>query len=163
MRHRLTDIFIVLLLVLVTCGCTRNDGDIGDYFGEWRLEKLTADGEALPLYTDGSGVELYLGRFRARSFRLWRCCPVMNMWNIPVHGVKKNDVLELNFSYSDDELGHEPGYRAPAALHLVSDGITRLHIDRFKTIVWCSHISELTMSHIHIIKKTLLTQTLYIQ
>lgn len=41
-------------------------------------------------------------------------------------------MLELNFSYSDDEPGHEPGYRAPAALHLVSDGITRLHIDRFK-------------------------------
>ena len=132
MRHRLTDIFIVLLLVLVTCGCTRNDGDIGDYFGEWRLEKLTADGEALPLYPDGSGVELYTWAFQGKIIQIVEMLPRHEYVEHTGSWREENDVLELNFSYSDDEPGHEPGYRAPAALHLVSEGITRLHMDRFK-------------------------------
>ena len=108
MRHRLTDIFIVLLLVLVTCGCTRNDGDIGDYFGEWRLEKLTADGEALPLYTDGSGVELYTWAFQGKIIQIVEMLPRHEYVEHTGSWREENDVLELNFSYSDDEPGHEP-------------------------------------------------------
>lgn len=51
--HRL---WAALLLTLVTLtvspGCTRNNGDIGDWFGTWRLETITVDGKPDPGYTD---------------------------------------------------------------------------------------------------------------
>ncbi|MDE7387140.1 MAG: lipocalin-like domain-containing protein [Muribaculaceae bacterium] len=45
---RLRDIFMVLTLALVAMtlgGCTHNNGDIGPWFGAWRVESITVDGE----------------------------------------------------------------------------------------------------------------------
>ena len=41
---------LLMVMVALTPGCTRNNGDIGDWFGTWRLEEITVDGEDDPDY-----------------------------------------------------------------------------------------------------------------
>ncbi len=36
---------IAVVMLASTAGCTRNNGDIGDWFGTWRVETITIDGE----------------------------------------------------------------------------------------------------------------------
>lgn len=132
MKKRFAEILMALLLMTITGSCTRNNGDIGDYFGEWRLERLTADGEEVALYTEKSGVELYTWGFQGRLIQIVEILPRHEYIEHTGSWREDGDILELNFGYSDNEPGHLPGYRAPEALHLVCDGITRLHIDRFK-------------------------------
>lgn len=38
-------LFICLIILLVSSGCTRPEGDIGDWFGSWHLEEMLIDGE----------------------------------------------------------------------------------------------------------------------
>ncbi|MCM1319279.1 MAG: lipocalin-like domain-containing protein [Muribaculaceae bacterium] len=35
--------FTVIFIALLLCSCTRNDGDIGSLFGQWKLESMTTD------------------------------------------------------------------------------------------------------------------------
>lgn len=39
-----------LLAFTTWSGCTHNNGDIGDWFGTWRVESMTIDGEPAPDY-----------------------------------------------------------------------------------------------------------------
>lgn len=36
--------FLAILLIILS-GCTRNNGDIGKLFGQWKVTSITADGE----------------------------------------------------------------------------------------------------------------------
>lgn len=36
---------VAIAMLAATAGCTRNNGDIGDWFGTWRVESITVDGE----------------------------------------------------------------------------------------------------------------------
>lgn len=154
MREKLTGIFIAILLMAITAGCTRNDGDIGDYFGRWRLEKLTADGEELPLYTDESGIELYTWSFQGRIIQIAEILPVHEYITHTGSWREDGEILELNFSHYDDEPARLPEYRAPEALHLVSDGITRLHIGRLKDRqMILSYIGENGVTYTYYLKR----------
>lgn len=42
---------ILALLLTVALGCTRNNGDIGPWFGTWRVTGISADGEPVRGYT----------------------------------------------------------------------------------------------------------------
>lgn len=42
----------VLILLFMLSGCTQNNGNIGPYFGLWKLSELTINGEADPAYHD---------------------------------------------------------------------------------------------------------------
>lgn len=42
-------IILLFVLMLGVVGCTQNRGNIGDLFGSWVLEEMTADGNTLPL------------------------------------------------------------------------------------------------------------------
>lgn len=44
----LNGLFVCLLSAL--CGCTHNNGDIGPFFGMWKLSELTINGEVDPDY-----------------------------------------------------------------------------------------------------------------
>ncbi len=46
------DLFLATaLFLLAATGCTHNRGDIGPYFGAWKLESVTIDGKTDPDYT----------------------------------------------------------------------------------------------------------------
>lgn len=122
---------IMLMPVFVATGCTRHNGDIGDLFGEWRLEKLTADGDNVELYSQDAGApQLYTWAFQGNIIRLNtiyahnRVIECYGTWSL------KDDILELLFIYKDNEIGTENRYRPPKAMHFSPDGITRLHVDR---------------------------------
>lgn len=120
----------MLFICMLLSGCTRNDGNIGWLFGEWRLDKMTADDVVLDLY-GGEGDDaplLYTWAFQSDIIRIntilsrHRRKEVFGSWK------ESGDILELNFSYGDDNGKFLP----PKELHLVEGGITRLHIDSHK-------------------------------
>lgn len=126
MKTKIFSSLVIALVCLAFSACTRNNGDIGWLFGEWRLDRMTADGEDVKLYTDGEdGPKLYTWSFQSHLIRIntmfthHRRDESMGSWE------EKDDMLELNFSYKDD-LGP---FLPPKALHLVEGGITPLHID----------------------------------
>ncbi len=41
---KIYSILLVALIIVATLSCTRNNGDIGDYFVTWKLEKMTING-----------------------------------------------------------------------------------------------------------------------
>ena len=43
MKRTIITLLIAILLPVIA-GCTRNDGDIGTWFGSWKLERITIDG-----------------------------------------------------------------------------------------------------------------------
>lgn len=43
-RKILYTIFVAVIAVLLS-GCTRNNGDIGELFGQWKVTSITADGK----------------------------------------------------------------------------------------------------------------------
>lgn len=49
---RNTLIYITILFALLTSstGCTRNNGDIGEWFGIWRVDSIETDGQAASDY-----------------------------------------------------------------------------------------------------------------
>lgn len=49
MKH-LTQLFSIALLVVLTTGCTHNNGDIGSWFGTWNVERIELDGTTLADY-----------------------------------------------------------------------------------------------------------------
>lgn len=44
MKQRIYKIFTLALLAAATLSCTHNNGDIGVWFGLWRVEQLTVNG-----------------------------------------------------------------------------------------------------------------------
>ncbi len=42
--------FLTLVVGALLAACTRNDGDIGSKFGEWKLTAMTIDGQENPAY-----------------------------------------------------------------------------------------------------------------
>lgn len=61
---RKTLYILSLLTLFVLAACTRNDGDIGSWFGTWHVESITADGS--PVTVDGD----YFFQFQSSVFRL---------------------------------------------------------------------------------------------
>lgn len=44
---------LLLLLPLLLAACTTNDGDIGEYFGEWAVDEVTIDSHLVETYPYG--------------------------------------------------------------------------------------------------------------
>lgn len=119
--------FKILFLVCIATlfgGCTRNNGDIGDLFGIWRLESITADGEE---------IEFLEGETRALTWSFQsHIILIRTIYDYNESGgffgtwTKENSVLILNFTH-EIESG-AGGFRPPTVLHLNPDGITTLSI-----------------------------------
>ena len=52
MRNYIRYIFSAILIVIAASGCTRNDGDIGPWFGQWKLVALSQGGAPVADYQD---------------------------------------------------------------------------------------------------------------
>lgn len=118
--------FIVLAVVFLAAGCTRNNGDIGDLFGDWRLETLTADGEELQLY-DGD-TKVYTWAFQSGIIRIQEIRAYMDYSDYLGTWSREDDELILDFTHQADY--GDDNFTPPAALHLVAHGVTRLEIIR---------------------------------
>lgn len=125
MSIRIIYILFLFIAMLLSTGCARNDGDIGDLFGRWKVEALQADGQDQVLYDDD--VLMYCWSFQGSLVWIQTLHPhhdfvnVKGMWNRDAH------LLSLDFSFTGDD--GDVFYRPPEPLHLVNDGITALNIE----------------------------------
>lgn len=99
--------------------CTHNNGDIGDLFGTWKLEKITIDGEIDRGYGDN-----ILWKFQSSIIEMQQVNDALHetfkshgSWSRPEAGV-----LVLDFTHIDND-NPEPGsevYSPLPATHLPS-------------------------------------------
>lgn len=115
---------VSVLACLAMTGCTHNDGDIGEWFGEWHLQSIEIDGVADADY-DGDVlwkfqnniVDMVIveknGHSREERFGTWTA---------------GDSTLTLDFSHSDDLNAPGTGKYAPPAQTLLPSGVTGLKI-----------------------------------
>ena len=61
MKQRLTHIILLTIALLALCGCTKNNGDIGHWFGLWHVDSIEIDGEPAADY-DGNYYFMFQGK-----------------------------------------------------------------------------------------------------
>lgn len=120
----LISILLFLTVILSTPGCTQNDGDIGPWFGTWRLEQILVNG------TPDSGYNRdILWKFQADVISMVAVNDVthtvISSWGTWTH---TDNTLTLNFTYSDtDNPAGSYKYTPPTATHLPA-AISRLQV-----------------------------------
>lgn len=112
-------IILLAMILLTATGCTRNNGDIGPWFGAWTLTSIESDGTPAQDYVPSTitwkfqstvicMVQLNPYHDYIESFGTWRQI--------------SDTRLELNFSHSDSERPSGTDiYAPPPATHLPSD------------------------------------------
>jgi hypothetical protein len=132
---------ITLAVALLATACTENNGDIGDFFGTWRVESYTADGVVQ------QGNDMY--KVNATTFSFQSQVVMVNVvldeygTNHTWYGSwsESGDVLTLNFTHSDNEIEQgTSSYAAPVWLGMTSDSPMNLSItnrdSRSMTLSW---------------------------
>lgn len=118
MRRFYQYILAVIALSGLAC-CTHNNGDIGDLFGTWKLDKITIDGEVDRGYGDD-----ILWKFQSSIIEMEQVNDALHetfkshgSWSRPEEGL-----LVLDFTHTDND-NPEPGsevYSPLPATHLPS-------------------------------------------
>ena len=118
------------LLTMLLAGCTRNDGNIGYLFGEWRVESITADGTPLLLYEDDPDApQLYTWAFQSNVIRINTVYAHSLVYDCYGTWERTDHELILTFTYTDND-NTEYRYTPPEILHFSSSGVTDFTIDR---------------------------------
>lgn len=123
-------IFLPLILIAVAfSACTRNNGDIGDYFGEWRLDAMTADDHDVALYGSDAvpdpefGTALvYTFAFQSNIVRINSIYDHHDMVVAIGSWIDRGSDIEFNFTHSDDS-GDAYGYSPSAVLQIPTDRV----------------------------------------
>lgn len=124
----------VLVAACVFGGCTRNNGDIGDWFGTWQMTEVTADGVAEYGYEANvfwkfqndviSLVRVNTGVGEHSRNQVW------GTW------ADEDDYLYLDFTYSEDATPGDPNgtnqYIPLEETHLPYGEVSALRIDSRK-------------------------------
>lgn len=121
-------IFRLLLPLLLACtGCTHNDGDIGPWFGTWRLEEITVDGHPDESYGHDIFWQFQNTVFCMRKVTaMYDYYPRWGTWSETPDGM-----LEIDFSHHDDS--SKPTIYTPfEETHLEQKGVSELKIISIK-------------------------------
>ncbi len=123
--------YIILTLiaaVAIVClpGCTHNNGDIGPYFGTWKLTGIEIDGKPDETYSGN-----IFWQFQSTVF----CMRQVN----PHHDTDirwgsweetSDNMLALNFTHHDDEHPAESNFYSPLPVTGLAPAVNYLKIDR---------------------------------
>lgn len=135
MKKSILNILMLVVALTALTGCTQNDGHIGDLFGTWRLEELTADGTPLRLYGIpdkhwGKEVELYQWSFQGELVQIRTLYQYADFSTARGTFRHTDGMLYLDFdhTYIEGTVGLTP----PEALHLTLHGTTALKVTRLE-------------------------------
>jgi len=123
MRNASTYI-LTLLLTLILQSCTHNNGDIGPYFGTWKLSAIEVDGSNMDSYKGN-----IFWQFQAEVFCMREVLPnhdtnvCWGSWKEASDGI-----LELNFTHSDDSHPAGSTYYSPFIITGLQPAVNRLDI-----------------------------------
>lgn len=118
---------LIAIIALGLCACTHNNGNIGPWFGQWKLEALEADGQPVAGYNGNifwafqSDVLLFDNLFDdglqyAMHVATWR---------------QEGDRLIIDFRHSDAGGQSTNGnYAAPTILELQPQAVNTLTIEK---------------------------------
>ena len=149
---------MLAVFAMVMAGCTRNNGDIGDWFGIWHMTSVDADGKP---------VESYEGNI------FWKFQNnIINLVKVETgegeHGrddcwgtwEESGNRLLLNFTYSDDENSVESGengatiYAPFPILHIPYGTISQLEIvNRSGGNITLKYVSPEQVTYTYTLKK----------
>ena len=119
---------VILLLVAgisaLVIGCTHNDGDIGGYFGTWKLEEITVDGEEMAEY----GKDMFW-QFQSSVFCMRVVLENHNQENRWGTWYEDSGSLYVDFSHSEDG-DNSVKYQPFPETHFET-GLNRLEIMNF--------------------------------
>ncbi|MBO5455749.1 MAG: lipocalin-like domain-containing protein [Muribaculaceae bacterium] len=122
-------LLLILIIGLLQLGCTRNNGDIGDLFGTWRLDTLTEDGKELDLY--GGMTKVYTWAFQSHIIRVQDIRNNMDHSNCYGTWIREENFLILDFTHKNDS--GTTGFHPPVPLHFDSSGITKLTVEHLSS------------------------------
>ncbi len=91
-------IFTVALIAIIACSCTHNNGDIGDYFGTWKLETITVDNTVDAEY-DGN----LFWKFQTSVFCLQRVDERHSSETRYGTWEQIDNILRLDFTHKEDK------------------------------------------------------------
>ncbi len=116
-------ISLIMIVAVIAMSCTRNNGDIGEYFGTWKLESMTVNGEL-----DGEYGGDIFWKFQSSVFCMEQVNErhdTENRW-----GTWEDDgkVLRLNFTHHDDAHPEGASIYSPFPVTRISNGISELAI-----------------------------------
>lgn len=114
----------VMLACFISSGCTHNNGDIGEWFGEWHLKSIEVNGQ---VDTDYTGDVLW--KFQNNIVEMVVVSAVGHS-HTEHYGTWTSDdrTLTLNFTHSDDLTPAGTGKYAPPAQTLLPAAVTPLTI-----------------------------------
>ncbi len=107
---------VVSIFMLLTCGCTQNNGNIGKLFGSWSLMELTEDGTVLSLPDGAQGAIL---SFQSNVVRFLLIFNPEDSRHCLATWSRIDDKLVLDFNnYSDDTPSGTGAFAPPYWLHM---------------------------------------------
>ncbi|MDE7136394.1 MAG: lipocalin-like domain-containing protein [Muribaculaceae bacterium] len=146
----LISILLFLAVIISTPGCTQNDGDIGPWFGTWRLEQIIIDGTP-----DNDYNRDIIWKFQADVISMVVVNDVthtaISSWGTWTH---TDNTLTLNFTYSDtDNPAGSYKYAPPAATYL-PPAISLLQVVSLsKGEIVLEYVSEQNINYIYKLAK----------
>ena len=122
---------LTLALVAVALGgCTHNNGDIGPWFGAWRVESITIDGEPAPDYAP----PYLIWKFQS-NVTLIQCPDDAMHQSYDMYGTweQNGDRLSVNFDYNslpfDESITRFPRKQTFEILKLGGSGIVLSYVN----------------------------------
>lgn len=120
-----TPLNIIAILMLALCGCTHNNGNIGPWYGQWKLEALEVDGREDPAYGHNQfwafqNDILVINEVMSETDHLVRYAT----WR------QEGEMLLIDFSHSDaDTPSSDVNYTPPPILGLKPQAVNALKIE----------------------------------
>ena len=116
--------FFTASFICILMSCTHNNGDIGDYFGTWKLTHIEIDGHA-----DDSYKGNIFWQFQSQVFCMRQVLPEHDI-DVRWGSWKElpDNVLELNFTHHDDEHPAGSDYYSPLPATGLAPAVNHLDI-----------------------------------
>lgn len=119
MRTLIRNLALLLLLSIPASSCMQHNGDIGEFFGTWKLTSLTVDGNEDPAYNQN-----VFFQFQTSVIRIVKVEPHQLFSHHLGQWSRQDQTLCLDFGFTADAPGE---YEAPQYLYL-ENGKNMLHI-----------------------------------